>query len=434
MSAWLSQTEHPVELLHGQLRAHHGSSSEHRSVLVPCNPALIRLLAAQRALMLQGPVGPFFDRLAHWLHQHGIASHRVVFQGGDEADCQALTPIRYTGTLKDWPAQCQQLLEQHGIDCIVLFGQARAYHAAAIQVARNLGIAIVVLEEGYFRPGYVTIELDGVNGHSTTLQRYAWDPSAPGPAVQLSLPDNVHGQFWTMARHAMRHYWAMRQGRDRYPHYIHHRPDSVWHYSRYWMISWARKGWHYRRDHAHVKRLSGYPYYFVPLQHDGDSQLTLHSPFRENTHFITEVLESFADHAPAETQLVFRQHPMSRGSRGHGGFIRSLAQELGIGHRVDFLVEGHTPTLVRNALGVVLINSTVGLQTLLYKRPLKVMGSALFNRPGITAQEELDAFWTRLPLPEPRILDPFLQQLRHLTQLPCNVYGHADEPLNWKVL
>lgn len=400
---------------------------------VPCNPALLKLLASRRVLMLQGPVGPFFDRLALWLKGHGVQVQRVVFQGGDEYDCRALQPIPYLGSASDWPSACIRLLQAHEIDCIVLFGQVRTYHAAAIEVARTLGVGVVVLEEGYFRPGYVTIELDGVNAHSTTLERRVWSADALGPQVKLSPPDHSNHQFQRFVARATAHYLAMRKGRAHYPNAVHHRPASLRHYIRYAALSWSRKAIHYWPDHARVRSLAKQRYYFVPLQYDGDAQITHHSRFRVNPRFISELLQSFADHAPADTQLVLRQHPWSRGEHSHSAFIRSLALQLKIAHRLVFLVEGHTPTLVRNSLGVVLINSTVGLQALEHMRPLKVLGQAVYERPDICFPGSLDAFWTLLPQPDPAVVNDFLLQLRNLTQLPCNVYGARNEPLYWSL-
>ena len=50
---------------------------------VSCNPALLQLASSRHALLLQGPVGPFFDRLTRWLESNGTSVHRVIFQAGD---------------------------------------------------------------------------------------------------------------------------------------------------------------------------------------------------------------------------------------------------------------------------------------------------------------------------------------------------------------
>ena len=68
---------------------------------VTINPALARLAASRTVLLLQGPVGPFFDRLASWLGSRGARVHRVAFQGGDEFDAKALEPVKFSGTVAE---------------------------------------------------------------------------------------------------------------------------------------------------------------------------------------------------------------------------------------------------------------------------------------------------------------------------------------------
>lgn len=400
---------------------------------VPANPAFLRLLECKNALMLQGPLGPFFDRLAKWLSGRGVNVKRVVFQRGDERDCRVLKPIAYQGNLADWGDHFAALLDRLHTDVVILFGQSRAYHAKAIQIARSKGVSVVVLEEGYFRPGYVTIELDGVNGYSSTLDKFRWNPTSTSHVFDLRRPDNNRMQFQKMAFFAARHYLAMRVGRSHYPGYQHHKQDSIGYYIKYWLRSWARKVKYYHRDHWLARRLDSCRYFLVPLQHDGDAQITHHSPYSQNTEFIIEVLRSFAHHAPKTAHLVFRQHPFSRGGAGHSALIESLARELRISSRVVHLVEGHTPTLVQHAEGVVVINSTVGLQALVHRRPLMVLGDALYKQTGLSFSGPLNRFWCDAKPLNERVVSEFLTQIRELTQLPCNVYGLADEPFHWRM-
>ncbi len=408
------------------------SPSPHRAPeVVPCNPALLRLALARRPLLLQGPVGPFFDRLTRWLRGNGSEVHRIALQPGDRCDCRELTPIDYTGTQADWPAFLSTTIARLRIDCVVLFGQARPHHAEAVKLAQALRLPVVVLEEGYVRPGYITMELDGVNGFSTTLERYHWNVDTPGATVRAKKPADTGHQFRQMGWYACRHYWAQHWGTPLSPDYRHHRPTNIWRHSHYWVWSWLRKHLHLARDNRRVNALTQRDYYFVPLQHDGDSQITHHSRFGTNSGFVMEVLNSFAQHAPAGTELVFRMHPHSRGGRGDAGLIASLAARLGVSERVHHLIEGHTPTLVKHARGVVLINSTVGLQALRRRRPLMVMGDALYARPGLCFQGPLERFWREGTPPDDEFAGSFLEQLIALTQVPCNVYGLTDEPLLW---
>jgi capsular polysaccharide export protein len=393
------------------------------------NPALTCLKRASRVLMLQGPVGPFFDRVTDWLLAQDCHVERVVFQGGDQHDCQAVSPLPFAGLPGEWPAFISQLLNSMQPDCVALFGQSRFYHKVALDRAEALGIPTVVMEEGYFRPGYVTMELGGVNGHSTTLDRFQW---LAGAADSLR-PAITPMHFQKMAWHASWHYIAMDRNRGRFPHYEHHRSTHVPSYALYWMRSWARKGMYHHGDRALQRWLieTHQPYYFVPLQLEGDSQIRQHSPYASIAQFVTEVLESFAHHAPRDSLLVFRQHPHARGGQGHQALISTLARDLGVSARVRHMVEGDTPELAEHSLGTVLINSTVGLQALERGSPLIVMGDAPYKRPDLTFSGGLDNFWKEHKTAPVAATRRFLAQVKNLTQAPASVYALRGEPLAW---
>ena len=400
--------------------------------ITPCNPALRCLQQAKSVLLLQGPVGAFFDRLSTWLLQQGAQVRRVAFQGGDVYDSQVLVPIAFKQALQNWPAFFQQLLQTHQVDCVVLFGQSRKHHHVAIELCKSQGIAVVVLEEGYFRPGYITMELGGVNGFSRTLQRYNWVP--PGQAGSIA-PDITPQHFEKMAWQAALHYQAMWQARHEFVLYQHHRISDPSYYAHYWLRSWWRKFLHLRPSHRLQRQLFAHkdqqPYYFVPLQHDGDAQIVHHSDFANNAEFVMRVMHSFAQHAPAHSLLVFRQHPHVRGGPGHGELIAGLAQELGISKRVHHMVEGDTPDLAQHSAGVVLINSTVGLQALERGAPLMVLGEALYKQTQLSFMGELDEFWQQARPACPAETQRFLAQMKNLTQAPVSVYALRSEPIAW---
>jgi capsular polysaccharide export protein len=164
------------------------------------NPALTALLQSRSVLLLQGPVGPFFDRLTHWLKGNGVPTvNRVAFSGGDEWDCNASIALRFRGALVEWPMYLQYLFTTIKVDCIVLFGQARPHHAKAMVLASLLGIKVVVVEEGYFRPRYLSMELGGVNGLLLPNEPEVWVQAILGlaedPALRARMRVAANGSF-----------------------------------------------------------------------------------------------------------------------------------------------------------------------------------------------------------------------------------------------
>ncbi len=393
------------------------------------NPALSVLKASQSVLLLQGPVGPFFDRISQWLLARGQQVHRIVFSGGDQHDCQSITPIKFAGKLDEWRGFFSAQCVQFKVDVVVLFGQSRAYHQVAIHAANQLGIQVVVLEEGYFRPGFMTMELDGVNGNSTTLDRFTWD----GPKDAIKSAADNH-PFLASTYFAAVHYAQMLLRRRNFPNYEHHRHCSPLYYFGYWMYSWFRKWSNLQRDKIQQKELldSAAFYYFVPLQFEGDAQLKVFSSYNSVQEFLSEVICSFGAHAPKRALLVFREHPHGRGMGGYKSFVNQVAKSFGVEKRIVYMVEGDTPVLVKHSAGVITINSTVGVRALKSQLPLKVMGAAIYQRPGLIFDGQLDEFWCKAVPVEPEKADEFLLQLKNLTQVSACGYARRDVPIDWR--
>ena len=393
------------------------------------NPALAVLKASQTVLLLQGPVGPFFDRLTQWLTAKNKLVHRIVFSGGDQHDCKALTPIKFLGCLKDWNKFFEEQCVQLEVDAVVLFGQSRSYHQQAIKAANQLGIQVIVLEEGYFRPGFMTMELDGVNGNSTTLDRFSWD----GVPEHIISATDKH-PFLNSTYFAAKHYAHILLGHWQFPGYEHHRNPSPAYYFGYWMYSWFRKWSHFKLDMRKQKLLidSKAYFYFVPLQFEGDAQFKLFSRYSSVEEFLAELIRSFSLHAPKPTMLVFREHPHGRGMGGYRSFVRQIAKSFGIDSRIVYLVEGNTPLLVKHSAGVITINSTVGVRALKSHVPLKVMGVAIYQRPGLVFEGELDEFWLKSMPAKPELIEDYVLQLKNLTQVPVCGYATRDVSIDWR--
>jgi capsular polysaccharide export protein len=397
---------------------------------VSSNPALTALLQSRSVLMLQGPVGPFFDNLALWLKDKGVPLvNRVAFSGGDLWDCNALLPMRFSGALVEWPMYLQNLISTFKVDCIVLFGQARPHHAKAMVYASLLGIKVVVVEEGYFRPHYLTMELGGVNGYSSTLERYRCSFDTTPPAQELTVIP--WAQSVRMGWYAAVHYTALSWWHSKFPFYQHHKNTSVLEQAAYWLRSWAKKARHFRPDTRKLASLESGSYFFVPLQHDLDAQIEFHSAFGKNTDFIVQVMNSFALYAPSHSLLVIKQHPMSRGGKGHGAIVAAKAKELGITDRVVFLSEGKAGVLVKKALGVVCINSTVGLIALQQGKPLCLLGEAVYGDFDGVFKGGLDAFWDIKPHVQSLVCMRQLAGLLQLTQMPGDLYAPSSAKLPW---
>ncbi len=381
-------------------------------------------------LLLQGPVGPFFARLAHDLHAAGARVAKINFNGGDwlfqprGGSCHITT---WRGTMQDWPIWLERHMAHLSIDMIILFGDCRPIHRAAIAVADAMGIDVAVFEEGYLRPDFVTFERHGVNGDSSRLQnRLAQQSVHTEPAPVRPVPRS----FWPMALWGFCYFATASLTRPWFAQYRHHRPlgfaEAI-----PWLRSPLRKAWYSVNERTMTARLAGEwsgKFFLAPLQVHNDSQVHAHADVGGVSGFITATIAAFGQSAPADARLVFKHHPMDRGYRDYTRLIRHAAQAAGCATRVCGIHDQHMPTILPHCRGVVVINSTTGLAAIGYGRPTIALGRAIYAMPGLTWQGTLEQFWTEAPShpPDANLYRRFKTMLIAETQINGNFYRRLD--------
>ena len=100
------------------------------------------------------------------------------------------------------------------------------------------------------------------------------------------------------------------------------------------------------------------------------------------------------EHAPKNKAIVFKHHPLDRGYTDYSLLFENLISENGLRGRVFYVHDVDLPTLLKHAQGTVLINSTVGMSSLFHGTPVKTLGTAIYDLPGVTSQQPLDDFWS----------------------------------------
>lgn len=375
-------------------------------------------IAKQRFLFLQGPPGPFFDRLGASLRRLGHAVHRINLNAGDVASWSG-PAIDYRGTAERWPSFVDDFLVHHRITDLILFGDCRPLHNAARGMARLRGVRVHVFEEGYIRPDWATLELDGVNGHSSLPRDPNWYVKAARTLPPLAKRPTVPSRFRRRAQEATSYYARTSLGRWRFPHYKSHRDRSAVTEALGWLKQFALRKLQEGRAENVLAQLEGKRYFALPLQLSSDHQIRVHSLFGTMQAGASYVIESFARSAPDDTYLLVKEHPLDSSLFSWRRFIRREARRLNVEHRVLFTKGGRIDDIVENSLGVVTVNSTTGTLALASGIPVITLGQAVYNIPGITFQGPLDSFWSDPTPPNPRIWDAFSRVL----QARCLVYG-----------
>lgn len=364
-------------------------------------------LRQRHFVFLQGMPCAFFRRLGASLREQGCRVTRINLSFGDWLFWRGADSIAYRGRYRDWPAFLAAFMAREAVTDLVLLGEQRRYHKEAVRLAQERGIAVTVSDFGYLRPDWVALERDGMGG----------DSHFPGDFLRLCEqgvrppPADLTPRYRDSARAMMLGDLAYNFGNlllgflfpfyrrsDMRPPTLIYTPASALHL--------LRTRWRRRADGQRFAalRAAGRPCFLFPLQLDHDFQIVAYSPFSGMAEAIDTVLASFAAHAAADAQLLIKAHPWDAGLHDWGRLIERSTRRLGIGGRVHYFLAGDLDAMIAASSGLVAVNSTAALRALQLGCPVKLLGQAVFDLPGLTSHQALDDFWRAPPAPDMALL------------------------------
>ena len=352
----------------------------------------------KKVLLLQGPRGHFFWRLKKDLESFGAIVYKINFNGGDFV-FYPINCINYRGKRDEWHRFFEEFIKRHKIDIVLFFGDFRYHHKVAREICCKNNILAGCFEEGYIRPDFVTLDFYGVNGYSKLAKKDLDFQSWESPSWLIPVRKKVGNTFYHECFYAIGYYIFANLLFPVFPHYRHHIslyvPGCLYKEAFPWLRSGIRKIFYNFKE----KRLKNFvyenlkrKYFLAPLQVFNDSQVVIHSPFKAVENFIEYVITSFAKNSKYR-YLIFKHHPRARGYVDYGKVIKKISKESGVEDRVLYIHDAHLPTLIKNSVGVIVINSSVGMQALDYGKPVKTLGKAIYDKPKITYTGSLDDFW-----------------------------------------
>lgn len=353
-------------------------------------------LTGRSFLIAGAPFGPFARLLAAEIETLGGRAERLVLNLGDALAWRRSPVWVHRGSVSALSRALEARLP-HYTD-VILFGEPGPHAAVVSRMARDRGVALWVLENGYFRPDWITLERRGTNAAGDV----SVDPAAyDGTVAREIVPRPVGRILPYHVFHISLYYLCELLGRPLFPAF---RPEfepqpwrqAVGHVARYLRTRASRT----RRKVSELLA-SGTPYFLVCLQREGDAQLVKHSPYRTNAAFLEEVLDSFARSAEPGVKLVIKAHPLDSGVVDMGRTVTRLARAVGLDDRVLYLDGGVLAVLSRASRGMVVNNSSAALSALGFGTPVKAMGRAIFDMAGLTDQAPLDRFWSSPAPPDP---------------------------------
>jgi capsular polysaccharide export protein len=175
-------------------------------------------------------------------------------------------------------------------------------------------------------------------------------------------------------------------------------------------------------------------YIFVPFQVDHDTQIILHSPWISDMEQLFGIVQSLPQHI----HFVLKEHPSA---------VRDYSRLHAKCHEnVMFANSVETQTLIENAEAVMTINSTVGIEGLLFHKRVIVLGNAFYAIDGICKKAEstdaLCAIINHLESwkPDTELIDRLLRYIQSVYAVPGSKnnpddthYRKVEERLGQKV-
>lgn len=388
----------------------------------------------RRFLLLQGPASPFLKKLAEAIENKGAEVSKINLSIGDVAFWWPRKSELFREKAEHWAVYLDRYISDHNVTDIVMLGDGRAPHHSAAAVASARGVDVHILEHGYLRPDWLTIEPDGMSAHSRFPQDAERIRMIAESAPAIDGVGRYRSSFLTYALYDLvYHVPNVLLGWLVHPHYRTHGPvHPVREYAGWIWKALRMKSRRRNADLATTAALTPIqtadgvrlPRVFLfPLQLPGDYQIIRHAPGGDLFAIVDSVIASFAKHAGSNDRLLFKVHPIDNGLSRWPERIRAASNRHGISDRVFYADGGDTDDLITRAAGVVTVNSTVGLTALSMAKPVVALGAAVYDIPGLTFQGPLAEFWTNPGRPDMELFDAFQRALAATTQVRGGFIG-----------
>jgi len=116
---------------------------------------------------------------------------------------------------------------------------------------------------------------------------------------------------------------------------------------------------------------------FLALQVEIDTQIVYYSPLYQK---MIEVVNDVFKNKPSDVNLVVKPHPLWQKEE----MLKAINQLANDRNDIFLDVESSTHSLIKQSIGTVVINSTVGFEALTYYKPVVVLGQAFYGHKGFT--------------------------------------------------
>jgi capsular polysaccharide export protein len=284
----------------------------------------------------------------------------VLYNNGNLQDSIFIEGLNYADKIN-------KLIQTNKIDLVIVQNDSWNYASIPIAVARKNNIKTLIFEDGFFRPDTIVLDRKGVNKNNScprektyyeniTINKGKYDTfiqkeniKGSGPIADLFSGvklSNVAGKLFNFFRHPRKIFRVI--------------PLTIN------LIGFL-----------HAK--SGF--ILLPLQVRSDSQIICHSPLKDMEDFVDICLTSIENYNRKYNKhfsVVIKEHPkdpqmdLLRRTRKKHKNVKNY-----------YLTKANTRKLIEKCIAIITINSTIGIESLLYYKPVITLGQAFYNIDGL---------------------------------------------------
>lgn len=335
------------------MATHHIAYSVENADIIAFNPrkkrvrAILRGLASQRKLTVFESVG--LDPRSAPLSEHELRS--AVFS----AQKRPINGLMHTAKrlFLRWQYNwCYRRLQPTRPGIVVCWNGVKGHRFLALVAARRQRHSTLYLEEAPL-PGRLTVDFAGINYGGSLPRRSDF--------YQRWLAENpaIDSTAWRVMRSGLSARKPSRRQK------VKQRPADT--------------------------ELSRQMYIFCPLQVPGDSQITVYGDWVKSMEDFVDHLETAADCLPEGWHLRVKEHPSAR---------VSFTERLSGATRHRIILDNETDTFeqVAASRAVLTVNSSVGLESFFFEKPVLVLGHAFYAfdqlATKVRSREELSDYLT----------------------------------------
>ena len=385
-----------------------------------------KVLIEGNCLFLIGPIGTFFSRLSRYLEDNYVRTYKILFPLHEYGFSKSKI-IKYDQDIDKFKKFLSKTIINYEIRHIFMYGNVLIPHKQALDLVKELnleGISVKthIFELGYLRPNFVTLENEGINYNSSLIRSREFYLKQNSYSI---LPEpKKHARFrirkiWktiSFINHSFKNYKIVEK-----EHKLQPKPIYIWFQIKGFFLKYFFFFSEYKLKNYFLTK----KYFLVILQVSTDSQLTEGSDFKDNKKFIYKVIKDFAEASRNDVNLVFKHHPRDRGYTNYYHEIEKISKEFGVYKNIFYIHDYYLSKLFQNqnCKGTVLINSTVGYQSLYHSVPVKSLGITPYNIKGLSDQKDLVSFFKN-PSPVDKLLfNKFYKFILENSQINGNFDG-----------